>query len=57
MAKQLDPTNGNSWLGALKTLKKGQCIVVGDRIKSDGNFGMVKPTITSIAPFAERNNE
>jgi len=55
MAKQLDPTDGNFWLSALKNLKKGQCIVVGDRIGSNGKFGATKPTITTVTSFEERN--
>lgn len=54
MAKQLDPTNGNSWLTSLKGLKKGQCIVVGERVRQDGKFGMTKPTITSVTSFGKR---
>jgi hypothetical protein len=56
ISKQLDPSNANNWLSALKSLKKGQCIVVGDRIKQDGKFGMVKPTVTSVVAFDERND-
>lgn len=55
MAKQLDPTDGSTWLNALKGLKKGQCIVVGERLKNDGKFGLVKPTITSVTAFNERS--
>ena len=55
MAKQLDPTDGSTWLNALKGLKKGQCIVVGERIKNDSKFGLVKPTITSVTAFGERS--
>lgn len=55
MAKQLDPTDGNTWLNALKGLKKGQCIVVGERVKNDGKFGLVKPTITSVTAFNGRS--
>lgn len=55
MAKQLDPTDGSTWLNALKVLKKGQCIVVGERLKNDGKFGLVRPTITSVTSFAERS--
>lgn len=55
MAKQLDPTDGNIWLTALKNLKKGQCIAYGERIKADGKFGIVKPTITSVTSFNERS--
>lgn len=55
MAKQLDPTDGSTWLNALKGLKKGQCIVVGERVKGDGKFGLVKPTITSVTAFNGRS--
>lgn len=55
MAKQLDPTDGSTWVTALKSLKKGQCIVVGERIKADGKFSQTKPTITSVTPFGERS--
>lgn len=55
MAKQLNPADGSTWLNALKGLKKGQCIVVGERLKNDGKFGIVKPTITSVTAFDERS--
>lgn len=55
MAKQLDPTDGNMWLTALKSLKKGQCIVVGERVKADGKLGQTKPTITNVTSFGERS--
>lgn len=55
MAKQLDPTDGSIWLNTLKSLKKGQCIVAGERIKQDGKFGLIKPTITSVTAFNERS--
>ena len=54
MSKQLDPTNASLWIGALKALKKGQCIVVGDRKKEDGTFGGTKPTVTNITSFKDR---
>lgn len=54
MSKQLDPADGNLWLSSLKNLKKGQCIVVGDRIGTNGRFGATKPTITSVTSFEER---
>lgn len=54
MSKQLDPTNPSLWIGALKALKKGQCIVVGDRKKDDGTFGSTKPTVTNITSFKDR---
>lgn len=54
MSKQLDPTNPSLWIGALKALKKGQCIVVGDRRKDDGTFGSTKPTVTNITSFKDR---
>lgn len=55
MAKQLDPSDGNLWLSSLKNLKKGQCIVVGDRVGANGRFGATKPTITTVTSFEERN--
>ena len=55
MAKQLDPTNGSNWLSSLKSLKKGQCIVVGDRNNQFGKFGQIKPTITNVSSFEERS--
>lgn len=55
MAKQLDPSDSNRWLSALKNLKKGQCIVVGSRTGANGEFGGTKPTITTVTSFEERN--
>lgn len=55
MAKQLDMTDSSMWMEALKNLKKGQCIVVGDRIGMNGEFGKTKPTITTVASFEERD--
>lgn len=55
MAKQLDPIDGSAWLNTLKGLKKGQCIVVGERIRNDGNFGLVRPTVTMVTAFSERS--
>ena len=54
MSKQLDPVDGSLWVGSLKNLKKGQCIVVGDRIGPNGRFGATKPTVTNITSFEER---
>ena len=54
MAKQIDPSDGNTWISPLKNLKKGQCIVVGDRIGANGKFGATKPTVTSVTAFEER---
>lgn len=55
MARQLDPADGSTWISSLKSLKKGQCIVVGERIRQDGKFGLVKPTITNVSSFVERS--
>lgn len=54
MAKQLNPTDVNEWRNPLINLKKGECIVVGDRIQRDGIFKPGKPTITKVTPFEER---
>ena len=53
-ARQIDPSDGSTWVSPLKNLKKGQCIVVGDRIGTNGKFGIAKPTVTSITAFEER---
>ena len=54
MAKQIDPSDGFTWVSPLKNLKKGQCIVVGDRVGANGKFGATKPTVTSVTAFEER---
>ncbi len=54
MAKQLNPTDNSEWKSPLTNLKKGQCIVVGDRVKSDGTFGNARPVITSVLSFDKR---
>ena len=54
IAKQLDPQNSYNLIGALKGLKKGQCIVVGDRCNSFGTFGPHKPTVTDVLSFDKR---
>jgi hypothetical protein len=54
ISKQLDPTNSSIWLSSIQNLKKGQCIVVGERLKADGTFGSTKPTVTSVTPFNNR---
>ena len=54
IAKQLDATGEKNWLPDIQKLKKGQCIVVGDKMKSNGKVGPSAPVVTNIAPFEER---
>ena len=54
MAKQLNPTDANYWRQPLTSLKKGECIVVGDRIQNNGEFKPGKPTVTKVTSFEER---
>lgn len=54
MAKQLNPTDANYWRQPLTSLKKGECIVVGDRIQNNGEFKPGKPAITKVTSFDER---
>ncbi len=54
MAKQLNPTDYNEWKTPLTGLKKGECIVVGDRIQKDGQFKAGRPTVTKVISFEER---
>lgn len=55
IAKQLDPNSANTLLVPLKNLRKGQCIMVGDRTGLNGKFTSTKPTVTDISSFDERN--
>lgn len=57
ISKQIDPVSSGNWVSYLKGLHKGQCIVTGDRLRPDGTFGSVRPTVTSITSFEERENE
>ena len=54
MAKQLNPTDANEWKNPLINLKKGECIVVGDRIQRDGKFKPGKPAIVKVTSFENR---
>lgn len=54
-AKQLDATGEINWLPEIQKLKKGQCIVVGDKMKPNGTVGPASPTVTSITAFDDRN--
>lgn len=56
ISKQLDVTGGGNWLHEIQKLKKGQCIVVGDKMKPNGLVGPSAPVVTNITSFAERNN-
>lgn len=54
IAKQLNPVEPNEWRMPLSNLKKGECIVAGDRIQRDGTFKAGRPTITHVTSFEER---
>ncbi len=54
IAKQLDPTGKNDWLPAVQKLQKGQCIAVGDKMKTNGTVGPSEPTVTKISDFSKR---
>ena len=54
MAKQLDPQDTTKWISSLKSLNKGQCIVVGDRCNAIGNFAPTRPTVTNVTSLNER---
>lgn len=56
ISKQLDVTGGGNWLYEIQKLKKGQCIVVGDKMKPNGLVGPSAPVVTNITSFTERNN-
>ena len=54
IARQLDPAGENNWTQSVKNLKKGICIVSGDRVKANGAFGSTQPTIVSVESFENR---
>lgn len=54
ISKQLDATGETNWITELQKLKKGQCIVVGDRMKANGTVGPSAPIVTNITAFSER---
>ena len=54
IAKQLDATGETNWLPEIQKLKKGQCIVVGDKIKANGTVGSAAPVVTTISSFDTR---
>lgn len=54
MAKQLNPNDANEWKAPLSRLKKGECIVVGDRIQKGGSFQSGRPALTQVTSFEER---
>ena len=40
-----DKSEVSDWYNTLKAMVKGQCIVQGDRIKPNGQFGAVRPSL------------
>ena len=54
IARQLDPTGESNWTAEVKGLKKGQCIVAGERLKNNGTFGGNQPVVVSVSAFEER---
>ncbi len=42
------------WFNILKGIQKGQCIVQGNRIRPNGKFGAVKPTVVEVSSFNDR---
>ena len=55
IAKQIDAAGEGNWLTEIQNLKKGQCIVTGDRRKADGKVGPSAPVVTDVAAIEERN--
>ena len=53
-ARQLDPTGESNWTAEVKGLKKGQCIVAGERLKDNGTFGGSQPVVVSVLAFEDR---
>ena len=51
-----DKSETPDWLAVVKNMQKGHCIVQGDRIKPNGEFGSTKPTLVRVKSFGERTN-
>ena len=47
-------TEIQEWYNKLKNMQKGQCVVQGDRIKPNGEFGSVPPTLVNVTSFGDR---
>lgn len=43
-----------SWHNVVKSLQKGHCIVQGDRVKPNGEFGFAKPAVVKITSLGDR---
>lgn len=54
ISKQLDATGETNWLPVIQKLKKGQCIVVGDKMKPNGSVGPASPVVVSVSSFDKR---
>ena len=54
ISKQLDVTGETNWLPEIQKLKKGQCIVVGDKMKPNGTVGPAAPTVVHVSSFEKR---
>ena len=54
ISKQIDATGEGNWLGVIQGLQKGQCIVVGDRMLSNGKVGAALPVVTKVTSFEMR---
>lgn len=49
-----DRAEASDWYNTLKAMVKGQCVVQGDRIKANGQFGAVQPTLVKVTSIGER---
>ncbi|MGX1194603.1 ATP-binding protein [Metabacillus sp. SLBN-84] len=51
-----DSYKRKEWAKKLAGLRKGQCVVWGPTLKSDGNLQRMAPRIVDVSPFSERMN-
>lgn len=56
VAKQIsdDKSEDEMWNNTVKNLQKGQCIVQGDRVKPNGQFGAAKAALVNVTSLGER---
>lgn len=56
VAKQIssDKSEDEMWNNTVKNLQKGQCIVQGDRVKPNGQFGAARAALVNVTSLGER---
>lgn len=46
--------SSSEWMTRIKHMQKGNCIVHGDRMRSNNTFGSMQPTLVKVSSFEDR---